>query len=357
MAHEISAPAWTKGADALLAWAEPRVRLLGSLTPLDLDRELADLAAGLSRGAPRLPAFRYPAPPAEDPRPLLERAVDELDALGPLGSLYAGRARELSVEAAMSRSAGTAGLAPLAAERYRARDAFHPAADRLAEGWLEEISDASDGEPTVASDDEAEPASLVSRLRAEIGRRRLPFRICVSDDLAALAATGPDVVYVGRGRRLTPADVERTVLHEIEGHALPRTRARGKLGIFARGTAFGSDDQEGRALLIEARQGRLDGRRRRELARRHLACRLMRGGADFVETARTLMQDASAPASDAVRIAARAHRGGGLGREAVYLPAFLRTQAFVASHPELEAVLAQGQIGLDAVAVLRPFAA
>ena len=73
-------------------------------------------------------------------------------------------------------------------------------------------------------------------MREEIGRRRLPFRVVVADDLAALAATGHRTVWIASGRRVSRADVERTVLHEIEGHVLPRVRASAlDLGISVNG--------------------------------------------------------------------------------------------------------------------------
>jgi hypothetical protein len=58
---------------------------------------------------------------------------------------------------------------------------------------------------------------------------------------------------------------------------------------------------------------------------------------------------------DALRITARVHRGGGLGREAVYLPAFLRVEAALAARPELDRVLGSGRVAVDAADVLGPW--
>jgi hypothetical protein len=74
--------------------------------------------------------------------------------------------------------------------------------------------------------------------------------------------------------------------------------------------------------------------------------------ADFVDTARLLL-DRGADLDDALRIAARVHRGGGLGREAVYLPALLRVEAALAADAGLDRVLAAGRIAVDAAPVLR----
>ncbi len=117
--------------------------------------------------------------------------------------------------------------------------------------------------------------------------------------------------------------------------------------LFDLGSAFGSDDQEGRALLIEERAALLSLGRRRELALRHLAARSVEARASFVDTARLLI-GRGAGLEDALRIAARAHRGGGLGREAAYLPALLRVRAALAEEPALEDVLASGKVSIEA---------
>ena len=58
---------------------------------------------------------------------------------------------------------------------------------------------------------------------------------------------------------------------------------------------------------------------------------------------------------ESTRAALRAHRGGGLARELVYVPAWLRVRAAVARDPSLESVLASGQISVAAAETLRPF--
>ncbi len=70
----------------------------------------------------------------------------------------------------------------------------------------------------------ARPVAPVRGCAREIGERRLPLRVVIAD-IAPLAATGDGVIQVARGRMLTRDDVERTVLHEIEGHAAPSVRA------------------------------------------------------------------------------------------------------------------------------------
>ena len=211
----------------------------------------------------------------------------------------------------------------------------------------------------VVSDDARDPRSLVSRLRQELARARLPFRVSVSADLAPLAATGEEVVHVSGGRRIARADVERTVLHEVEGHARPRVTARRQTArIFALGSARGTDDQEGRALVLEERHHHLTGARRHGLARRHLACIAMRAGADFVTVVRALTRDHGATAREAIVIGERVFRGSdgtfpGLGRERSYLECYLDARDAFAGNPDLEPIVAAGQVSFAAAAVLR----
>jgi hypothetical protein len=341
-----SAPRWERGASELLRMAEERIRPVAACTPENLAAELARLEASRS-AAPR---FVYATRSTGALYDTLLASADALDREGPLGALYAERARELALEAAICDAIGTPALRELAARRYPSDEA----ADELADAWLEEEADISSIANESLSDDAADPISLISRLRQEVGRRRLPIQVRPAPELAALAATGRGVIYVACGRRLDREDVARTVLHELDGHAMPRFRAaRAPLGLFDVGTRGGSDTQEGYALALEESHGFLGARRRRELALRHVAAAGVRAGADFADTFEALSIH-GAPRRQALRLAARVHRGGGLAREIAYLPSYLRVRAAL-SQPHVRAVLEQGRVALDAVDLLAPF--
>jgi Domain of unknown function (DUF1704) len=350
-------PRWTWQATAALSAAAGRVRVIATTTPRNLREELGRLGSAWRASGPSEPGFSYEAPPdLAGLRGGLDTLAAELSVRGPLGALFAARAREVGEDAALCEAAGTPGLWAAARLRYRRRDAFDADADAMAEAWLAPGADDDgprDDGPPVRSDDEGSEGSLLSRMRQEIGRRRLPLRVYVKDNLASLAATGDGFVQVIAGRPLRARDVERTVLHEIEGHVEPRLRAASAtIGLFAVGTARGADDQEGRALALERAAGFLDRGRRREIALRHLASRALEARADFVDTTRLLL-DHRAELDDALRIAARVHRGGGLGREAVYLPALLRVEAALAADGAIDRVLAAGRVAVDAAPSLR----
>jgi hypothetical protein len=347
-------PRWVARATAALSQAGARVRVIAANTPSNLRRELDRLAGAWRTSGASVPRFVYEeAPDHGELRRALEAIAGELGARGELGVIYAARARELADDAALCESAGGPGLWPAARRRYARRDRFDALADTTAEAWLGERDPGPPAEARVRSDDARSPDSLVSRMRQELGSRRLPLRVVVNDNLASLAATGDGFVQVIAGRPLLRRDVERTVLHEIEGHVEPRMAATAaRLGIFALGTARGSDDQEGRALALERSAGFLDFGRRREIALRHVAARSVEAGADFVATARLLIERGAA-LETALHIAARVHRGGGLGRETVYLPALLRVEAALEEDRGIDHVLRRGRVAVDAAPALR----
>lgn len=369
----MSYAAWVSGADKALTLAAGQIRLIRAVTPSNVDSERALLEESFRRGVARLPKWRYdpqPVPP-ELPR-ALEALAEFLDKEPPLGPIYAARARELCLEAAIVEATGTPRLTALAKERFLdpsagAREDAERS-DAMALAWTSDVlfsnGDGSDrrGEPegegtkeerSIRTCDESDPRSLVSRMNAEVGKRRLPVRVSVHAGMASLAATGDGVILVAERKWLAPRDVERTVLHEIEGHALPRARAaRAPIALFAIGTARGIDDQEGRAIAIEESAGFLDRARRFELACRHLAARATHDGADFVDVV-ALLQKRHASIEDALRIAARVQRGGlaggGLSREVVYLASRCKL-ARLAAGPDgrkIEDVMRGGRVAAD----------
>lgn len=351
-------PAWVFTAEKTLREASQRVRMIAATTPIDLAGQLERLHQQWQTGQPSAPQFEYP--PRQDHSETikyLRHLADVLDREGPLGGIYANRAREIALEAAVCSAVGTPALRGLARQRFCRRDRFDSAADILARSWIDERFSPLpvDGEKLVRSDDPRDARSLLLRLREEMGRRKIPFRVVVARDSSALAATGDAFVQIAQNRLMTVEDVERTVLHEIEGHVLPRCHANTRsLGIFALGTRYGVDDQEGRALGLERRAGYLRQSRRRELAFRHMAARMLEDHGDFVEIARVLL-DRGALLGDALRLTARICRGGGLGREVVYLPALLRVDAVLAEDPTIDVVLGAGRVAIEAAEVLRPF--
>jgi hypothetical protein len=344
--------------DRALARAVQEVRLLAAVTPLNLASERIRLLRELERGGAAVPRFVY----ARSTRTLLLRALDAMAQSllrhvdGPLESLYGERIDELRIEAHIAESAGLPSLGRLASARFSSADpATSVRARAIAHDWLQIPPPAT--RPTIPSDAD-EPGSLLREMQREVGLLRLPFAVRTNPALLSLAATGERTIWIAEGRLVSAEDTRRVVVHEVVGHALPRTRALTKHPIFSIGTARGSDDQEGVALLVEERAGALGDARRRELGARHWAVERMCDGASFADVARALTRDHGWSLVRAFHIAERVFRGSlgsgpGLGRERVYIGALLRVREHLADCPCDEATLTSGQVALGAIDRLR----
>ncbi len=356
----------------LLVLAERSIALLGRVTPSNFRTECEALLTEWRAGRVRSPRFLYSTRKALPNG--LKSTLKGLF-LGPPATeiwqaLQQARARELLLEAELAEAVGTPSFAVLAEQRYRCKDqALEGAALGVAKTWaeLEESTDDERDEWTDdkrdeitnerrdealtrlhLSDDLRDPGSLGSLLQAEIGKRRLPFRLTFDRELVSLAAVGAGVIGVRSGVHLSLREAQRVVVHEISGHAEPRTRAQqnGNL-LFLVGTSGGFEDEEGRALLLEERAGFLDTERKRQIAARHLAVVSLRAGADWVEVVRKLAE-LGLELPNAIEVASRVFRGGGWGREQIYLPGYLRVKAGLAAEPDLENWMSQGRISLVA---------
>jgi len=329
-----------------LGQLEARVRLVGRAAPTDVRVETARLAAEFSRGGvPKLGAARGVPVDLGEARRALSELVAFTEQLGELGRLHAARAAELELEARMAEALGTRALAALAAERFPA-----PSAElaRCCERFVEEALAAAVVEPDAVhlSDDERDPASLVARLRLRARELGLPLRVEVRTDQVATAATGHGIVHVRPGVWLSADAAERVALHELVAHALPRARARhAPYALAAVGTAGACDEEEGRAILIEARSRFFDAERRRALALRHVAALGVRAGASLRDTLSRLLA-LGLPLGPASELTLRVHRGGGLGRELVYLPRYFALRAAFAVEPGLERWFERGRFDL-----------
>lgn len=358
-------PPWLVRAERLLIEAVRSIRLLGSVVPRNAAQERTRLIEAFEAGGVATPRWSYARSDHSALRKALARAAQRLEAEAhPVAQLYAERARELEIEAALASEAGTGVLGALARARFRsANPAKAGEATILARKWINEgretVADTTSSEMILS--DAPVPGSLLTRMREEVGRLCLPFAVVVQPSLASLAATGERHILIAAGRPCTREDIERTVMHEIEAHAIPRTRAaQARLAIFSIGTARGIDDQEGLALVLEERHGFLGPKRKRELAARHLAVEAMDGGARFYENVNALVKEHGLTVREAVLVAERVYRGGdgttpGLGRERIYLEAFLRVAEHLAKRPTDEGILTSGQIGLEAIPIIAPF--
>jgi hypothetical protein len=192
---------------------------------------------------------------------------------------------------------------------------------------------------------------LWSQLTARLEAARLAVRVEVVPGLVALAAVADSVVRLRAGARLSAGVSERIALHEVEGHVRPRQAAKRLGGVWLAGSARASEDEEGRAVWLEERARLLSPARRAELGLRYLAAESVRGGASFHDTVLLLLSHGSS-AESAIELGCRVHRGGGLGRELLYLSGLQRVTSAFAARAELDALLSHGRVSLEAAAQL-----
>jgi hypothetical protein len=346
--RRVALPEPARRAARRLKQCETATALLDRVRPLNLPAERARLTAGYSAGRRPPPELAYaPRPDLTEVRRTLDEACLSFDAREVEQALLLERAGELRLEAELAEQLGQADFKALAARRFPLPD-DDLRLRQLARAELEPRPlPATLSEPTHLSDDDRDPLSLLSQISRRVFAQRLPVRIEVDAGLVALAAVADGLVRVRSGMLLTAGVGRRIALHEVEGHLLPRQAAAALGGVFLAGSANTSETEEGRALLLEERAGLLDAARKTELCRRYLAAASVRDGAEFWETCQ-LLHEAGAHVSDAVELACRVHRGGGLGRELVYLSGFEGVKAALSVEPWLERVLASGRVSLDA---------
>lgn len=334
-----------------LSWSEQHIALLDRVRPVGLRAEQQRLMERWAAGRREPARLGYAAAPSLEPlRERLARIAHEVHAFGAVGGLYAARAEELRLEARLVQRRGTPEFARLAAQRYRAEPS---AADALAtaERWAALAPEAL--APRFRSDDGAAPESLLRQIEQRLAEVGAPYRVELRAELSSVAAVGDGVVRLRAGAWLTAEEARRVAAHEVLGHVLPRLRAgRERWPLWAAGSASGVEAEEGRALLLEERLGLMDDARRRQLGLRHLLALATREGATFVELVDVALR-LEAPLEQALALALRVQRGGGLAREIVYLPALLTARRVRAEEPQLEVWLARGRYSVAAARVLR----
>jgi hypothetical protein len=335
-----------------LKQAETAIALLERVRPTNLPAERARLVLGFRAGERPTPALGYaPAPELAHLRRALGRLAASLDPADSEQRLLCERARELELEAELVELVGSAGFRACAARRFPL-----PADDGALREHAARFAQAGAAPPAESpelhvSDDERDPHSLISQISRRVFAEKLPVRVQPDPGLVPLAAVADDLVRVRSGARLSAAVGRRIALHEVEGHLLPRARGRQLGGVWLAASAGATEDEEGRAILLEERAGLLDAVRRAELGRRYLAAASVRDGAELWDTVELLGRH-GAEGSAAIELACRVHRGGGLARESIYLSGYLRVAATLGREPQLERVLEQGRVSLSAARAL-----
>lgn len=341
-----------------LVLAERRIRLLERVQPLGLAMEIERLVAAWKRGCESLPYLRY------GERPELSELREGLAVIVEWGCRASGeprwvsaRAEELALQAELVEHVGLPSFGDVARRLFPLpKGDLAERVQTLVTEW-QRVRDDGDAEPKYRAGDEREPKSLYSVIRDRLAMTDLHVLLRVEREMSSVAATGDGVIRICSSAQLSHRQARRIAEHEILAHLLPRYYGKNAHGPFKCGCALASADEEGRALVIEERLGLMDGARQRELSWRHTASVWSRSGADFVEVVRGLVKS-GAELRLALTTALRSYRGstvdgassatgGGLGREIIYLPAYVRLKEAFEQRPELERWFERGRVSLD----------
>ncbi|MEM9070664.1 MAG: tyrosine/phenylalanine carboxypeptidase domain-containing protein [Myxococcota bacterium] len=243
------------------------------------------------------------------------------------GDLYLARLDELELELMLLESLGDAKrVRPLAARRYGTGAAR--VEGRLlretAATWLATL-DAEEPEPRVVpAEGPNSLAELIRRLAAHVGVR---VTVHVEPSLVANAACGERTIFLA-DRAFGIRESRRLAVHEVLGHLTAAANGRAQpIAILQVGTAQSLADQEGLALCLEEDADLLDARRRRTFAARVWVSDQVHAGVPFDHTARLLVREYGFLDDEAIALAERAYRGGGVARDAIYLAGYLRVRA------------------------------
>ena len=337
--------------DALLARCAREARLLPAITSNESAQVRAHWVSQVEAGQAPNPTWQHAA------RALpkgLHRMLDAVRELcveripAPLASLYVARFDELELDFAILEALGDpARLRPLAARRFGTG-----ATEILLDDGpvrLHRVASSLLASTAPAEEERSVPAeALATQMRGAALRAGLcGFEVRVDARLVAGAATGERGIYVA-DRAFGPVEARRLVAHEVFGHAIAAHNARAQpFRLLEAGSAGSFADQEGLSLCLEEAAGALDAHRTRVLAARVLVTDRLHQGASFGETARWLVDAQGFSAVEAVTLTERAHRGGGVARDAAYLAGFLRVRAALARGEVDVDVMRAGRVSLD----------
>lgn len=348
-------PTVLREVDALVKRVADVARLLPALTADNAAEERARLVDSLASGRVPTPSWDLKRRRVEPQIwRMLDRARTKVE--GQLvESLYLARLDELELELAMIEALGDARrIRSLAARRFgtgrtevQLPDGAVPLA-RVARSLLESLPHREERRtiPPVAEPGRPSLASLMLRVARRAG---LSIDIKVEPRLSAGAATGDRTVFLA-DRRFGRRESLRFAVHEVLGHAVAAANARAQpIRLFEIGTAGSFSAQEGLCLCLEERTGVLDAYRLRIIAARVLTTDRMHHGAPFGETARWLCREHGFSAADAIGVAERAYRGGGVARDVGYLHGWLRVRAALRQGAITIDDMRVGRVGLDAV--------
>ncbi|ABK45575.1 protein of unknown function DUF1704 [Magnetococcus marinus MC-1] len=173
------------------------------------------------------------------------------------------------------------------------------------------------------------------------------------DDLPAGLMVSGDELFVGSDTRIPAWRLEALINHEVGVHVLTNYNGRQQpMRLLSVGLAGYEAFQEGLAVLSEYLAGGLTQARVRTLAARVVAVEGMLQGERFAQVYTDLVEQYGFNKQQAFLITMRVFRGGGLTKDALYLPGFLAVVKHV-QEKGLDELFWVGKMGLEHLPMIR----
>ncbi len=344
-----------------LTCAEAQIILLARSHPTNWLKLQARLTETWKVGQSEEPVFQFAPPPdLSDLRGALNEIEKWSENRGPWGAILAARARELELEAEMAEHIGDRQIRCLAQRRFPVLGCANLVSlRRLARCWARIEPNESTCD-VIRSDDQNDSRSLFCQMRSELESCGSSFPVILENRLAAHAVVDDSFVWLKPGVYLSSVESRRIVRHEVHGHVVRRIAVRSPENAgYACGVTGADLDEEGRALWLEEKEGLLDSTRKAGLGRRHLAADACRQGASFCDVVGLLIE-LNTIIEQAINIALRVWRGGGLAREIIYLDAYWRAKRILSESSGIDDWMKRGRLSFDvasrlAQGLLQPF--
>ena len=329
---------------AEVAWAIDRelveistaFRFLELVTPTNDEEAFRAFADG---GFDREPVFHYrflPVDPEARKRQLFNLPIDEV--ADPTLALILRDKRDET-------------FAMLDMLAHRGRDRFRYGSLQVFGGVSESLLAVAESLLTIiprptprAAGDRVDAAAFLARARREFAYLTEQYAAAeprgrLRRDLTELMVSQGEL-NVGHALSVPAHRVEALVQHEVGTHVLTYWNGRAQpLTLLHTGTPGYEDLQEGLAVLSEWFVGGLTPARFRTLAARVVAIDHMLRGNDFVSTWQLLREGHGIPPRAAFDTTARAFRGGGFTKDAVYLRGLVELLAYLGDGGHLEPLL------------------
>lgn len=210
---------------------------------------------------------------------------------------------------------------------------------------------------TATSEARVGAAEFAARARKEIAwyrRRYAPMAATVEvrDDVTGLLVTQGNLL-VGSALDVPASRVDALLQHEVGTHVVTYYNGLAQpLGQLATGLAGYEELQEGLAVLAEHLEGALGPARLRTLAGRVVAVHHVVNGATFVDNFRQLTSMHGFGGRESFILCMRAHRSGGLTKDAIYLRGIVQLLDYLRGDGDLDPLFL-GKVAIRHVPALR----